>query len=106
MRALLTAFAALTLVACGQTTETPATTTETPATTAAPQTAAEATAQDTCGAAQYSSLVGSNFAAVTFPAGANIRIIQPNQPVTQDFSPQRLNVITDANGLITSLECY
>lgn len=106
MRTLLTAFAALALVACGQTTETPATTTETPATTAAPQTAAEATEQDTCGAAQYSSLVGSNFAAVTFPAGANIRIIQPNQPVTQDFSPQRLNVITDANGLITSLECY
>ncbi|MEQ1820853.1 MAG: I78 family peptidase inhibitor [Terricaulis sp.] len=106
MRALLTAFAALALAACGQTTETPATTTETPATTAAPQTAAEATAQDTCGAAQYSSLVGSNFAAVTFPAGANIRIIQPNQPVTQDFSAQRLNVITDANGLITSLECY
>ena len=106
MRALLTAFAALALVACGQTTETPATTTEAPTTTAAPQTAAEATAQDTCGAAQYSSLIGSNFAAVTFPAGANIRIIQPNQPVTQDFSPQRLNVITDANGLITSLECY
>ena len=106
MRALLTAFAALALVACGQTTEAPATTTETPATTAAPQTAAEATTQDTCGASQYTSLVGSNFAAATFPAGANIRIIQPNQPVTQDFSPQRLNVITDANGLITSLECY
>ena len=105
---LVTAACLAALAACGQTT-TP-TTTETPpsevAATTAPMTAAEATAQDTCGAAQYSSLSGSNFAAASFPAGANIRIIQPNQPVTQDFSPQRLNVITDANGLITSLECY
>jgi hypothetical protein len=109
MRTLLTACAVLALAACGQTTapattETPATT-EAPATTA-PLTAAEATAQDTCGASQYASLVGSNFAAVTLPAGANIRIIQPNQPVTQDFSAERLNIVTDANGIITSLECY
>lgn len=108
MRALLMACAAFALAACGQTTpasETPATT-ETPVTTVAPTTAAEATAQDTCGASGYASLVGSNFAAVTLPAGANIRIIQPNTPVTMDFSAERLNIITDANGIITSLECY
>jgi hypothetical protein len=109
MRAFLTACAALALAACGQT-STPATS-ETPATTEAPVTstpmpAAEATAQDTCGAAQYRSLIGSNFAAVTLSAGANIRIIQPNQPVTQDFSAERLNIVTDANGIIMSLECY
>ena len=108
MRALMfAACAAFALAACGETT----TTSETPSTTeapiaAAPQTAAEATAQDTCGASQYASLVGSNFAAVTLPAGANIRIIQPNQPVTMDFSAERLNLVTDANGIITSLECY
>ncbi len=107
MRVLLTAFAALALVACGQTTTgAPATTTEAPATTAAPQTAAEATAQDTCGASQYSAMIGTNVAATTFPSAANIRIVMPNQPVTQDFSAQRLNVVTDANGVITSLECY
>lgn len=108
IRALLTAGAALALVACGQTTpaaESPVTT-EAPVTTPAPTTAGEATAQDTCGASQYSSLIGANAAAATFPAGANIRIIQPNTPVTQDFSAERLNVITDANGVITSLECY
>ena len=109
MRALLTACAALALAACGQTTTPP--TTETPATTeipvaATPATAAEATAQDTCGASQYSAMVGTNIAAATFPTDANIRVIMPNQPVTQDFSAQRLNVITDANGVITSLECY
>ncbi|MEZ5956983.1 MAG: I78 family peptidase inhibitor [Hyphomonadaceae bacterium] len=99
-RLFLIAAYAVALTACGPTT--------TPATEApqAPANAAEATAQDTCGAAQYASLVGSNFAAVTLPAGANIRIIQPDTMVTQDFSPERLNMITDANGIITSLECY
>jgi hypothetical protein len=110
MRALLTACAVFALTACGQTTsETPATTeapvtTETPA--AAPATAAEATAQDTCGASQYRAMIGTNIAAATFPADSGIRVIQPNTPVTQDFSAQRLNVIVDANGVITSLECY
>ncbi|MBX3429246.1 MAG: hypothetical protein KF779_06670 [Hyphomonadaceae bacterium] len=103
MRTVLAAYAALALSACGQTT--PATTGEAPAATV-PLTAAEATAQDICGASQYGAMVGSNFAAATFPSDANIRIIQPGQPVTQDFVPERLNLITDANGIITSLECY
>lgn len=106
MRRLLMICAIAVLGACGQTTS-PA---ETPATTEtaqpAPQTAAEATAQDTCGAAQYRNLVGTNVAAVTLPAGPNIRVIRPDTPVTQDFSPQRLNVIVDNAGVITSLECY
>lgn len=104
---LVAAAMAAALAACGQTTtEAPATTTETPATTAAPQTAAEATAQDTCGASQYRAMIGTNIAAATFPSDGNIRVIMPNQPVTQDFRADRLNVMTDANGVITSLECY
>ena len=63
-------------------------------------------AEDTCGAAEYEALIGTNVAAVTFPADRNIRIIGPNQVVTQDFSAERLNVITDADGVITSLRCY
>jgi len=73
---------------------------------AAPQTREEATAQDTCGASQYRAMVGSNIAAVTFPADSGIRIIQPDTPVTMDFRAERLNVLVDANGIITSLECY
>ena len=72
----------------------------------APQTAAEATAQDTCGAAQYRDLVGQNFAAVSLPAGNNIRIIQPDSMVTQDFSAERINMIVGADGIITAFECY
>lgn len=102
----LTVCLALALAACGQTTapQTPATT-ETPI-AAAPATAAEATAQDACGASQYRAMIGVNIAAASFPTDAGIRIIQPGTPVTEDFRAERLNVITDANGVITSLECY
>ena len=102
MRILLTACAAFALVACGQTT-TPATT-EAPATTA--QTPAAVAPEDACGRSQYTALIGTNIAAATFPADSDVRIILPNTPVTQDFRAERLNVLTDANGVITSLECY
>ncbi|MBC7769925.1 MAG: hypothetical protein H7124_14170 [Phycisphaerales bacterium] len=106
MRVLIFAAALAALAACGQTTDsadTPAG--ETPAVTG-PQTAEEATAQDTCGAAQYRAMVGSQLAAVTFPSDAGIRIIQPDTMVTQDFRADRLNVVVDASGVITGLECY
>ncbi len=74
--------------------------------TAMPQTREEATAQDTCGASQYRSMIGANIAAVQLPADANIRIVQPDTIVTEDFRPDRLNIIADANGVITALECY
>jgi len=77
---------------------------ETP--TAAPTTREEATAQDTCGASQYAAMVGTNIAAATFPADSGIRVIQPDSIVTQDFRADRLNVIVDASGVITALECY
>lgn len=106
MRRLFIACAVLALAACGQTTSTEAPPVTTEPVAAAPMTAAEATAQDTCGAAQYRSMIGTNIAAVSFPADSGIRIIQPDTMVTQDFSAQRLNVIVDASGIITSLECY
>jgi len=73
---------------------------------AGPQTREEATAQDTCGAAGYRGMIGTPLAAATFPATPNIRVIQPDSAVTEDFRPDRLNVIVDANGVITALECY
>jgi hypothetical protein len=104
IRASLFAFAVL-AAACTPPAETPPP--EQPvAEQPAPQTAAEATAQDTCGAAQYRDLVGQNFAAVSLPVGNNIRIIQPDSMVTQDFSPTRINMIVGADGIITAFECY
>jgi len=106
IRASLFALALLT-AACGQTTtpaDEPPPAAEPAAT--APQTREEATAQDTCGAAGYRTMIGANVAAITIPAGLNHRIIAPDTPVTMDFNAERINFLTDANGVITSVECY
>ncbi len=97
---------ALVSAACAPPAETPAEpTAEPPPEAAAPMTREEATAQDTCGAAQYASLVGSSLAAVTLPTGSH-RVIAPDTMVTMDFSAERLNIIVDAQGVITSVECF
>ena len=107
MRAILIAGAALALVACGQTTTTtPAEEPGETPTASAPQTREEATAQDTCGASSYRSMIGSNVAAIQVPAGGAVRVIMPDTVVTEDFRPDRVNIIADANGNITSVECY
>ena len=51
-------------------------------------------------------MIGANVAAITIPAGLNHRIIAPDTPVTMDFNAERINFLTDANGVITSVECY
>jgi len=97
---------ALLAAACAPPAETPseAPVVETPT---GPQTAAEATAQDTCGARSYSAMIGSNIAAIQLPADTvTHRVIMPDSVVTQDFRADRINFITDAQGVITSIECY
>ena len=104
----LIAACAAALAACGQTT-TP-TTTETPlaeTTIAAPTNAAEATAQDTCGAAAHQALIGTPASAIdlaTLPAGT--RVLTPDMMVTQDFRADRLNITTGTDGNVASLNCY
>jgi len=102
---IISAVAMLALAACGQTAEPPppAPEPETPV-VVAPTNAEEATAQDTCGASQYASMVGTQIAAATFPEG--VRTIAPDTVVTQDFRADRLNVLVDANGVITGFQCY
>lgn len=108
IRALVFAIATLAAAACSQPTEEQPQqpTAETPQQQAQtmPQNAAEATAQDTCGARAYAQLVGQNIAAVTVPEG--VRTIAPDTIVTQDFRPDRINIIVDAQGVIQRLECY
>lgn len=106
MRIVLISLAALAATACGQTTTPPATT-ETPsveAPVATPTTAAEATAQDTCGGAAYRSFVGQQVAAITVPEG--VRVLAPDTPRTLDFRADRVNLIADASGVVTSVECF
>lgn len=111
MRKFFVAAASLVaLAACNQTT-TPATT-EAPAevaatTTAGPTNAADATAQDTCGAAAFQSLVGQPATTInlgTLPSGT--RILTPDMMVTQDFRADRLNIIVGTDGNVGSLSCY
>ena len=100
----LIAACAAALAACGETTV------STPPETVvaeAPTNAAEATAQDTCGAAAHLALVGTSASAIdlaTLPAGT--RIVTPETMVTQDFVPARLNITTSTDGNVASLNCY
>lgn len=58
-----------------------------------------------CDASDYASLVGSNVAAASFPAGMNVRIIRPGDVITMDYNPNRLNLVVDGNGTITRVYC-
>jgi len=72
-----------------------------------PENAEEATAQDTCGAARFASLIGTQADQIdrsTLPA--RTRIITPDAMVTQDFSPARLNIFVGTDGRVGSLRCF
>ena len=106
MRAFLIALAAMTAAACSQPGP-PNAPDETPAASAGPQTAEEATAQDTCGASRFQHLIGTPASEIdqsTLPEGA--RIITPETMVTQDFVPTRLNITAGTDGNVASLNCY
>lgn len=69
-----------------------------------PQTRDEATAQDTCGAGAYRDRVGTNVSEMDVQPGA--RVVGPDTMVTEDFRPDRLNILVDAQGVITGFGCY
>lgn len=59
-----------------------------------------------CDAAASRSLIGTNVAAVSFPAGANVRVVCTTCPTTRDYRPDRLNVrFNEATGIIESVDC-
>ena len=58
-----------------------------------------------CGGEDYAWLVGQNIAAVTLPAGPNIRVIGPDDMVTMDYVPSRLNIEFEESGTIDRLYC-
>lgn len=68
--------------------------------------AGPAVAEDTCGAARFTYLVGQPQTAlpgVDFPGGT--RIIPPDTAVTQDFQAERLNVVIDGNAEVARVYC-
>lgn len=59
-----------------------------------------------CDAAAARSLIGSHVGAVSFPAGANVRIVCTTCPTTKDLRPDRLNIrFNQATGIIESVDC-
>lgn len=59
---------------------------------------------DSCGARIFRPRIGTPITNWEPPEGA--RVIHPGQPVTDDHRPDRLNIIVDADGRVTALECY
>lgn len=62
---------------------------------------------DACGAKKFEGLVGqpkSVLDGMTLPEGT--RVIGPNQPVTMDFRPDRLNIETGKDNRISRVGCY
>jgi hypothetical protein len=59
-----------------------------------------------CDAEAAGSLIGTHVGAVSFPQGADVRIVCTTCPVTKDYRPDRLNVYFDeATGIIRRVDC-
>ena len=57
-----------------------------------------------CDARDYRALIGSPVAATTFPSGPELRVYDINDIVTNDYIPQRTNVVHE-KGRITQVFC-
>lgn len=62
---------------------------------------------DLCNAAAMQGLVGQPASVLqTMMLRAGTRVINPGDPVTMDFRPDRMNVEIGANGRIEKIACY
>lgn len=62
--------------------------------------------EDTCGLAPAQTLIALDSSTVAIlQRTAPVRIIGPDQPVTMDYNPERLNVFTNAAGRIERVTC-
>ena len=63
-------------------------------------------AEDTCGAGAFAQLIGQperEIDRTSLPDTA--RVVGPDTVVTMDFAPGRLNVMVNAQGVVTELRC-
>jgi hypothetical protein len=75
--------------------------------TATPQNQEQATAADVCHASQFRALMGTPASAIDRSSlPPHTRIISPGMMVTQDFSPERLNIRVAPDGKVAALECF
>jgi hypothetical protein len=63
-------------------------------------------AEDTCNSNQYASLIGEDATALErILLLGQVRVIRPNQAITMDFRPERINFNVSSNNRITSIFC-
>jgi Peptidase inhibitor I78 family len=61
---------------------------------------------DACGAAELQDIVGEDRRILqTIRFAVPVRIIEPGTAVTQDYSPNRLNIYIGGGGVIESISC-
>jgi hypothetical protein len=73
---------------------------------AATQAPLPAPSQDTCNATTYGTLIGQPATALErVLLMGKVRVIRPNQPVTKDFWPDRINFMIDESEVIASISC-
>lgn len=58
-----------------------------------------------CDAEDYRPLVGQNVSSASFPTGPMLRVFGANDIVTQDYVPQRTNVVYDSARIIVRIYC-
>ena len=67
--------------------------------------AANAGLPEECDAAEYRGFIGQNIAAVTVPTGPMLRAYGETDIITQDYLPQRTNIVYNAEGTILRVTC-
>ena len=58
-----------------------------------------------CDAADYRPLIGTPVTETVFPTGARLRVYSEADIVTQEYIPQRTNVVFDSSGRINQVYC-
>lgn len=60
---------------------------------------------DTCGLDSYQSFIGQPAAAATYPAGDNVRVVQPGEILSQVYMADRVNLYVDEAGVVQRIIC-
>ena len=58
-----------------------------------------------CDAADYRPMIGTSIAEATFLVSDRLRVFGETDIITQEYLPQRTNVVYDTEGLITRVYC-
>ena len=60
---------------------------------------------DTCGLDAYQGFVGQQVAAITYPAGDTVRVVQPGEILSQLYMADRVNLYVDGAGVVQRVIC-